>query len=857
MPIHAARHAPRGKHHPFRILSLLLLLAGSSGCAVGHLLAHGIRSAEPGWPRGGELALPGLEAPVEVRRSSDGFWRVQAASETDGARALGYLQARDRAFQLDLLRHLAQGRLTELLGNRPMGARTALETDIENRFLGLDDDARRLRAEAGEREVAILEAFAAGISHWYASGRRSLEHRLLGVREIRPWTAHDSLTVYAFFAHGLAGNANREIRRLLLACRTGVEGMERIWPSVIDAEDGILPELLESAGHYRMPPAVVPELAQRLPDLCPPVETEALPAAGPTASLDILDAGWEGSNNWLIASAHTESGAPILANDPHLPMMSPPILWGYELDMPQLRVAGFSITGLPLLVFGHNGRVAWAQTTHHVDRQDLYVLDLVHDAEGQLRGYRWEDGTRAFEWREERFRIRGGDTVTHRARFSVHGPVLNDLDPFLDRHAPPVALTRSGIGRGTDLIAARRMNEADSVAAFARAITGIDGDCSNWLIADIHGDIAYRTPCVLPERRAHLGTFPAPGWGPDWLWGPMVAKEDMPSLDNPARGWLGSANSRVLPLDRFPVPQDADPSADGRFQRLRTVIEAKLAREEPWTVADSLALQVDLQLPRWPELRAAIDTALCGAPWGEDADLHKAAKLLCDWDGHTGADSVGSTLQVLLTHALLDLALTDELPGGSDDPVWDFVQRFPQFESNVQRLWREPVTAAVWNDVRTPRQETRDEILRQALTLVVDEGRRRWGPPGPDWAWGTVRPFVLRHPFAAGDGLLSRIFNPPALPGVGEVNTLWKSHHLRADRERMHVAVGAVIRLVVDMADPWAARYVLAGGQSGWPGSRHYGDQLPIWNAGESLPLTPPPSLEDRMYRLLPAAGTR
>ena len=211
----------------------LLLTLG--GCALGHLTTHALGRRLPGLSAG-ELALPGLASPVSARQSSDGVWHLEADAEVAAMFALGWLQARDRAFQLDLLRHLAQGRMTELLGDRMMGERSTLELDVQNRFLGFEEAARNLFANAGDEERAALEAFAKGVSAWLTTQRLPLEHRLIGVDEIAPWTPHDSLTVFAFIMHGLASNANREVRRLLLACAAGVEAMERIWPTVIDPD---------------------------------------------------------------------------------------------------------------------------------------------------------------------------------------------------------------------------------------------------------------------------------------------------------------------------------------------------------------------------------------------------------------------------------------------------------------------------------------------------------------------------------------------------------------------------------------------------------------------------------------------
>lgn len=825
------------------IVSAATLSLALGGCALGHLASHKLGRRLPGLSAG-QLALPGLAAPVNARRSSDGVWHLDAADEHAAMFVLGWLQARDRAFQLDLLRHLSQGRLTELLGDRMMGERSTLELDIQNRFLGFDDAARALWNAADADERTAMEAFAAGATAWLTAERLPLEHRLIGVDHIDAWTPHDSLTVFAFIMHGLASNANREVRRLLLACAAGVEAMERIWPTVIDPNVFTLPPEAWPARTYSVPPAVVPDLAARLPDLCPRTSPAPAPTTTARPAFIALTEGREASNNWVVAGAHTPSGLPLVSNDPHLPFMNPPIIWAYEVSTPARRSAGFTLPGLHRHVFGHNGRVAWGQTTHHMDRQDLYVLDVPPAQAATATTYMWQGRPRAFELHEASFRLRGGETVTRSVRFSVHGPVLQDMEWALAGRIPLTALTTTGVGAAADLRAASAMGRADNLQEFAAAITALDGDCSNWVIADDSGHIGYRTPCRLPIRHAHLGTFPAPGWDPTYLWDGFVDKADLPRLDDPARGFLASANTRVLPMDRSKVPMTGDPAPPERLRRIEARLQADLAAGTHGP-SDAVELMTDLFVGRWPNVRETIGEALC-----RPASADSAA--LCGWDGHATSDSTEATQYVLLTHALLDAALADELPDGAQGWTWRYVQNFLQFETNVHRLFEEPATAAVWDDVRTAAQESRADTVRSAFTTALAEARSRWGDDPSAWIWGEVRPFAVRHAFSNGSGLVARLFDSPPLPGAGDAETIWKFHVPRADRSTMHATVGPVLRLVVDLADPWNAAYAVAGGQSGWPGTAYYGDALPDWRAGKMRPLTPPPSADDLVVRFVP-----
>lgn len=842
----------RKPHLVPRLALALAAVLWLDGCAVGRLFRYAIRPDAPQFSDGDQVMLAGLQAPVEVLQTPDGLWHVSATTELDGYRVLGYLMARDRAFQLDLLRHMAYGRLAELLGNRDLGGgKTILDADRFNRFMDFAAVGERLWQGTEETERAVIEAFVAGINSWIDVGHHSLEHRLLDV-QMASWSVLDSLTIYSMFAFGLAGNFNRELRRLMLACAAGIDGMERIWPTLIDPDMGILPEADLDERRYPVPPAVVPELAAVLGDLCPQPEPAATadsvpqrsskrgqrsPASTYTVATPLVTwmQGWPASNNWVVAGKYSASGKPILSNDPHLPLMNPPILWGYELTTPSYRIAGFTLAGLHRLFFGTNGHVAWGQTTNYIDRQDVYVLRPATTADGTT-GYLYGGEVRSIETRVQTFGVRGDDPVTQTARFTHLGPILNDLDPMAAKYAPLSVLAWAS-PRGTDLNAARAMALARNVSEFAAAITSIDGDCSNWVIADTAGNIAYRSPCLLPSRKGWLGTFPVPGWDPAYAWGPPVDKTTMPQSTNAERGWYVSANSRNVPVDRYPMAYNSDPAPANRYQRISELLAAEIATA-PLTPQRSARLQLDVGQQRWPQVRLALTTAVCNAGHEmEDAVLRAARTALCEWDGIADEDAVGQTLYVLTTHALLDAALADEIPGGAAAELWHYTQDLLQFEANVQRLWLEPATASVWDDVRTAKVEDRDAILAAAFATAVADARERWGDDLGDWRWSQVRKFRLRHPFAANDGLLAGLFNSVELPGTGGITTPYKWHHTRADRERMNAIVGPVVRLTYDMADPWAATYTFAGGSSGWPKAPHYADLVTDWRYGRERPL--------------------
>lgn len=840
--------ANRGSRVVWQAFVVLWMAVVLSGCGPMQLVRYWLFPDPPSWRDGSELRLDGLQAPVAVVERSDGLWKISAANEADAMRVEGYLVARDRMFQLDLFRHMARGELAALIGDRPMGERTALQTDILNRFLGFADSARQLLASTSAAERAVLDSYAAGINAWMAAGHRALEHRLLGVDEVRPWEPIDSLSIYLMLMHSLSGNADREIRRLRIACDAGIDMVEQVFPtSVLFDAATLLPDEYGSA-EYAVAPAIVPELRDELARLCGEGRDDATDTPGTARrhhddalapSLALLGGltSLSASNNWVAGGGFTVSGKPVLSSDPHLPHMNPPIIWGFEMEVPGSHVAGFTIPGLHRVVFGHNGTVAWGATTNHVDRQDLIVhRGRSPQAGGRFTSYEIDGREVAFEVRRARFEVKDEPAVEMAVRFTADGPLLNDIDPAATGHIPLTALRTASLGAGRDLDGAAMINRATSVAEFSAGIAHFDQGCSNWVFADASGGIGYRSPCRLPIRNGWRGTFPIPGWLSRFQWSGYVAKEQLPALTNPTRGWIATANSDIVPPERFFTAYNNDSSAPLRVQRIAARLQQIPARS--LTRDSSSDIQVDVVHSGWPVIRNRAAAAFCAAEGALPKD-EEWRRQLCGWDGAAAADSLVTTLFVLWSNAVLDRALADALPNGRNSDTWRFVQTLPQFESMAQWLWLRPEDDPIWDDVSTPGAEHRTAILRAAFYDAVDELRRRGFDEPRRGAWGTARPFILRHPFATKDGFLGRLLNMPPLAIGGDTETVFKQQFVRSDREHLNPMIGPVVRFTIDMADPWNATYTLAGGQSGWPGSAHYGDLLEDWSTGRGRPLTP------------------
>lgn len=852
-------------HRTFRSTFAAIALAiAVQGCAAGQFLRYKINPKYPEFKADETLTLPGLRATIGVeQRQDDGMYRIVAENELDLTFAIGYLQARDRFFQMDLLRHSARGELAELIGNQVVKGKSVLDGDRFARFVGYKREAEKTVVALSPADRALLDAYTAGVNAWINNGRKSLEHRLLDA-EIKPWRPEDSIAVQRLVMFGLTHNYSREVRRLLLACAAGIDGMERMWPNHIEFGPYILPPEALHAKTYPVPPGVVPEMAAKLNELCPKQSVADGKLVDTTTNFAVsswVDTTWQllygqsASNNWVVSGDKSASGGVMLANDPHLPHMNPPILWGFNSKLGELEVAGFTVPGLPLPIFGTNRDVAWGATVNNVDLQDVYLEYPADNSDNVMAAtsYFYEGQAEAFEVRSETFGVKGEADRVLTARFSRHGLLLNDVDPTLAKHAPLLTLKLTEADGTGDVQAARNLLLSRTVADAVAAIQPMETACFNWLLGGRDGHNAWTSPCRVPKREGWLGTFPAPGWLKKYEWNGYYAKAALPQAVDPARGWQASANNAALPFNRFPTPYVNDGAPANRFIVLARELEAVTGATAEWMTH----LHLNVEQEYWPRVRQQIGAAFCESGIGESRLLRDARLALCNWDGHWASESTGATVFALLTFALLDQALADELPAGADDPIWPYILDIYHMEANVDWLWQKPVDGAVWDNIKTAEKENKIDILELALAQAVVEATRRYGGNVKLWRWGDVRPFVLKHPFGAVSPAVAGLFNSPPLPGIGGPETVYKNQYPRSDRDDMHPAAGPAIRVIYDFGGNGQFWYNLAGGQSGWPKSPYYANQLEDWRYGRIKPLFIGPNDPVTRIQLAPAGDDK
>jgi penicillin amidase len=553
---------------------------------------------------GGRERVAGFGDSVTILLDSLDVPHVLATSDADVYAALGYLHARDRLFQMDLLRHAALGRLSELFGARTVDA----DRDLRALEMGPIARARAGRMSAGS--LAAAEAYARGVNAWIASGSRPLELRLLG-HETEPWTPEHSLAIGLLQAWDLHFGGD-ELQLAALAARLGEEKARDLIPTFSDTMPIIVSRGLGMTD-------------ARLGD------DEPLP---PTAS-----------NSWVIAGSRTASGKPILANDPHLVLRAPSLWYLAGLHAPGLDVVGASIPGVPAIVLGHTARVAWGFTNAMVDDADYVLEELSPDS----TEYRTADGWAPVEVVAETIHVHGADPVVYARRRTANGPLVA-ADPRPDSlHA--VALRWVAQDGGADELAAiHGWARARDAREFVAAAATLRSPEQNVVYADAEGHIGYLLAGSVPVRRTGQGLFPVPGAG-GAVWTRYLTAAELPAVMDPPSGRIATANNRIVG-DAFPFHISHHYDHAYRAKRILQLVDA----DSSLTAAAVARQQVD-QLDLFA--RGAKGIAARAALDAGRADL---ADRLRSWDGTMAADRFEPALFWSWYRHLQVLTYDDESP---------------------------------------------------------------------------------------------------------------------------------------------------------------------------------------------------
>ena len=757
-----------------RSLILMALAVVAAVAGGGYWYVHGKLPK-----RQGEATLAGLQAPVSVHFDSRGVPHIEARNEPDLYRALGYVHAQDRLFQMEIVRRLAQGELAEVLGSQ------LVPTDTLFRTLRIGEQAQRMVERQDKRSPAwlALQAYLEGINAWQSSHPRPIEFDLLGMKP-RPFTAQDTLSVAGYLAYSFAAAFRTEPALTFIRDQLGHEYLH-----IFD---------LDWQPGGALQPALAVEDWRGLEQLAR-LSHAALGEAGV--------AQFEGSNAWAVSGTRTRSGKPLLAGDPHIGFAVPAVWYEAQLSAPGFNLYGYHQALNPFATLGHNRDFGWSLTMFQNDDVDLIAERVNPDNPEQV----WVDGQwRDLERVERQIMVKGQAPVTITLRRSPHGPIVNPV--IGDTAGPtPIALWWAFLETENPILDGfYQVNRADTLARMREAAAKIQAPGLNLVWANAAGDIGWWAAARLPMRPAGVNpAFILDGASDQAHKHGFQPFSANPQQENPASGYIVSANFQ--PPAAIPVPGYYNLPDRGRR------LDRQLASPDiRWDVQDSQALQLDTATDYGPRTLAPLLDTLRDIARNDQE--RKLVEQLAAWRGDYPLESTSATLFNQFLYDLAYAALHDEL-----GETWfnvlintrDIDAALPRLAADAGSSW--------WKRHGSTERSDRTHVVRQAWQRSLAHLRETLGDAPSAWQWGKAHTLTHNHPLSV-QKPLNLLFNvgPFAAPGSHEVpNNL----SAKIGPAPWPVTYGPSTRRVIDFADAGKALTINPVGQSGVLFDRHYGDQ--------------------------------
>jgi penicillin amidase len=766
----------------------------------------------------GVISHPSLRGEVRVIRDDWGVPHIEAGNEPDAYFALGYAMAQDRLFQMEVLRRLARGEAAELLG--PL----AVPIDKIMRSFRLRPLAEAFFAQADGITPELkqaAEAFVAGINSCMEREPLPFEFSVLHI-PVRPFTPADCLTVARILPITFADGLRTDSLVTLLKEHCPDKDIDALFPGYSKEIPTTVMESLEEAETYLKSRGRISEALPQTDHTVPVPAAELSALLKPLASLSDLIGPALGSNSWVLGPSRSQSGKPILANDPHIGFTNPSIWYEAHVTFGDFDLYGYYLPLIPFALLGQNTHHAWAMTMFANDDLDLY-REKFHPDDPNKVMYKGEWVAARTE--TETIKVRFGRDQQCTVRTTPHGPVITDLFRRLNGYqGPEVALSWVWQRvKYTDLLALYRMGRARDCDSFGEALSLITSPGINVSYADRDGNIAWWAAGLIPIRPKHVNpkTLLDGASGNDEILG-YVPFAQNPHLKNPSCGYIATANNKstVKPVGPIEDLQGYWQPGD-REGRIKQLLESRAK----WSVEDLKAVQFDDTAYAAPRIVATVLETLKSSS-AQFSGLETAAMhVLAQWDGGHGTESVGACIYQVLCDAILEDALRDEMGEqlfknyGIVADHWNFFKYFITDDNSPY-----------WDDVTTPERETRRDILLRSFRGTVSWLEKRLGRDIGRWNWGRIHTLEFKHPFGYLP-LLGRIFNIGPFPASGGAQMVNNMLYARG-RYNYDVLAGPSTRRLIDFGDPEHARSILPTGNSGNFMSPHYGDQAAMFMAG-------------------------
>lgn len=756
-------------------------------------------------PLSGKLELPGLSASVDVVRDPEGVPHIFGRNLNDLYAALGFVHAQDRLWQMELLRRAGQGRLSEVFGDR------TVNTDIFIRTLDIYGYAERAVAKLTREQRAPLEAYARGVNAFLQRPVGLLETRLapefLMLRHTpEPWRAADCLAILKMMALNLSTNFAHEITRLTYAA-------QGLGPGEID--DLMPPQ------DAKAPP---------LPDIRQLYALRPVPRQHASATTDVSADPIAGgaSNNWVVSGARTKSGAPLLANDPHLRLGAPSTWYFAHLAMqqesaPTLNVLGASLAGTPLIVLGRGDTLAWGFTNTGADVQDIFIERVNPD---NPQEYQTPGGWQRFVTDTIEIRSRNGPTRTIERRRTRHGPVVPSSFRNLGTMLGPgyaAALRWTALDDDdTTIVAGMFHPRMRTVADYIEHMRPYVVPMQTMVVADTGGNIGMISPGRVPVRdgaNTVMGRAPVPGWDATYDWKGFLKFEDLPRVENPSSGAFGSANASIVGPD-YPHMITLDWEVGYRAQRVDELILTRSGHD----MASMREAQLDVLSPAFLQLKGLMIAAARKAGTAEARTLDR----LQAWDGFMRGDTAEPLMFMAWVRETVRAIYADDL-----GPA--FPRFFNPRAAVLIRLLEGKASGRDWCDTSaTAEREACAGLIAGALGTALADLDRRYGSNRGRWVWGSAHYAANEHRPLGSLAVIGRFFNVE-VPSPGGTYTLNRGQVDFNAEPPFANRAAASCRAIYDLSNLDNSQFIHTTGQSGNPFSPFYRSFAERWSKGDYI----------------------
>ncbi len=763
----------------------------------------------------GQISVAGIKSEVNVYRNQWGIPLISANSDEDAAFAIGYVHAQERLFQMDIARRAGAGRLSEILGEE------TVPIDKMFRTVGIEKTAEESFPKLNPLSQKILIAYTKGVNSFIneAKGNYQVEFDALGY-DPYAWKPEHSLIIAKLMAWELNISWWTDLLFTQLVQKFGEEKAKELIPS-----------------YPQNAPTIIPSDITKLSS----VNSNLINVDKQYRSIVGLTGTHIGSNNWVVNSAKSNSGRPIIANDPHLGYTAPGRWTFIMIRSKDWNAEGFSIAGLPAVVIGKNKNIAWAMTNVMADDADFYREKLDSSQTKFFFNNQWKN---LFIYRDTII-VKGGKNVFFDIKKTARGPIISGIHPLTklfktDLEEETLSLRWTGMDFSDELYAALLLNKAANWNQFTEALRYYTVPGQNFVYADAAGNIGYVCAAKIPIRANNSPSFVFDGTSDAYDWKGYVPYDQMPKLFNPSQNFVASANNKTVQNFPFHISNIWEPSS--RFERITELLTSK----EKHSVEDYKKYQMDFISPYAKMITKSILAAFKDIKIKEK-NLSLAMELLNNWNFEMDAGSQVPTIYSYYLKNLIKNIFMDEM---DVELLKEFL-----FVANVPYRKIEEIlndsNSLFWDNKNTPEIETMNSIIRKSLVEALSELENSFGKDAVLWQWGMVHKVTFKHMFNGNSSLIDKIVNIGPFDIGGDGTTLFNTEYsfteLFEEKEltnQMHRSkkfenkLGPSMRYIFDFANPDYLEFIMPTGQAGHIFSNHYSDMSKMWLKGKYIKLS-------------------